>query len=66
MSASRRYREEILRYAARTLLDREHEALLKGTPVSNLTMSDLETVFELQFGASPRKLASSGYRPHRS
>jgi len=62
MPACREYRQ-YLREGIRLCLGPEHEALLMGERISYLRMLDLEALFELIFGVSPRDRAPAGYRP---
>jgi hypothetical protein len=58
------YRQD-LRWGAIQLAGREHEAVLCGQQVNELSMDDLEAYCELIFGSNLRHLAPPGYHPTR-
>jgi hypothetical protein len=57
------YRQDILRWGVIHLATPEHEALLCGQQVHDLSMDDLEAYAEVIFGGSLRHLAPAEYRP---
>jgi hypothetical protein len=58
---SHQYREYLR--GVRMFLNPELDALLGGVRVSDLTMRDLEALYELVFDTNPRDRAPPGYRP---
>jgi hypothetical protein len=64
-SPSHSYRSRTLRWGAIYLALPEHEALLCGQKVNDLSMDDLEAYCELIFGFSLRPLAPAEYRTVR-